>query len=160
MLCQATIKRSVLAYIKLPCAKSPPPSHIALLTDRKSAVQSILSPDTAQQGRHPVDPCSLRDVRTQAGGSSNQARQQPGAARPEHVLRRGQLPGQAALQSDMGTDTLSDTWWPYVFRGLEQTVCLLVDCLTSQQHPILSQGRILYVLPHWDRSCRSNFPSH
>ena len=41
---------------------------------------------------------------------------------------------------------------------------LLVGCLTSQQHASVSQGRIcsdkFHVLPHWDRSCRPNFPSH
>ena len=38
----------------------------------------------------------------------------------------------------------------------------IVGCLTSRQHASASQGRIrqFYVLPHWDRSCRSNFPSH
>ena len=42
--------------------------------------------------------------------------------------------------------------------------CLCASCLTSQQHASVSQGRIysdnFYMLPHWDRSCRSNFPSH
>ena len=41
-------------------------------------------------------------------------------------------------------------------------VGLLVGCLTSQQHASVSQGRIcsIYMLPHWHRSCRSNFLSH
>ena len=43
-------------------------------------------------------------------------------------------------------------------------VCLLVGCLTSQQQASVSQGRIcsdnFYVLPHWDRSCRSNVLPH
>ena len=38
---------------------------------------------------------------------------------------------------------------------------LFVGCLTSQEHASVSQGRIcsdkFYVLPHFDRSCRSNF---
>ena len=41
---------------------------------------------------------------------------------------------------------------------------LFVGCLTSQQHASVSQGRVckdnFYVLPHWDRSYRSSFPSH
>ena len=41
---------------------------------------------------------------------------------------------------------------------------LLVGCLTSQQHASVSQGRICtdkFTWCHtWDRSCRSNFPSH
>ena len=40
---------------------------------------------------------------------------------------------------------------------------LLVGCSTSHQHAGVSQGPIcrqLYVLPHWDRSCRSNFLPH
>ena len=43
-------------------------------------------------------------------------------------------------------------------------VCWLVACSTSQQRPRVSQGRIcsdnFYVLPHWDRCCRSNFLPH
>ena len=42
-------------------------------------------------------------------------------------------------------------------------ICWLVGCLTSQQHASESQGRIcteFYVLPHWDRSCRSSFLPH
>ena len=43
-------------------------------------------------------------------------------------------------------------------------VCLFVGCVTSQQHAECISGtdlhRQFYVLPHWDRSCRSNFPSH
>ena len=43
-------------------------------------------------------------------------------------------------------------------------VCLFAGCLTSQQHARLSQGQIcsdnFYVLPNWDRSCRSNFLPH
>ena len=47
----------------------------------------------------------------------------------------------------------------------EGCCCLLfVGCLTSQRHASVSQGRIcsdnFFVLPHWERSCRSNFPSH
>ena len=47
----------------------------------------------------------------------------------------------------------------------EGCCCLLfVGCLTSQRHASVSQGRIcsdnFFVLPHWDRSCISNFPSH
>ena len=42
--------------------------------------------------------------------------------------------------------------------------CLFVGCLASQQHASVSQGPILlrqfYMLPHRDRSCRSNFLSH
>ena len=40
-------------------------------------------------------------------------------------------------------------------------VCLLVGCLTSQQQASVSQGRICSdLLPHWDRSCRSNVLPH
>ena len=43
-------------------------------------------------------------------------------------------------------------------------VCLSVGCFTSQQHASVSQGRIctdnFYMLPHWERSCRSNFLPH
>ena len=52
------------------------------------------------------------------------------------------------------------TWmaWRLLFVGW------LLGSLTSQQHASVSQGRIcsdnFIVLPHWDRSCRSNFPSH
>ena len=53
-----------------------------------------------------------------------------------------------------------------LFRSAVQVmaqVSLFVGCLTSQQHPSVSQGRIcteFCVLPHWYRICRSNFPSH
>ena len=43
-------------------------------------------------------------------------------------------------------------------------ICLFVYCLMSQQHASVSQGRIcleiLYLLPYWDKSCRSNFLPH
>ena len=43
-------------------------------------------------------------------------------------------------------------------------VCLLVRCLTYQQHAGVFQGRVcsdnFNMLPHWDRSCKSNFLSH
>ena len=39
-------------------------------------------------------------------------------------------------------------------------VCLFVGCLTSQCISGTDLLRQFYVLPHWDRSCRSNFPSH
>ena len=52
-------------------------------------------------------------------------------------------------------------------RNLLSKFCLLVCCLTSQQHATCISGtdmnRQFYVLPHSDRSCRSNFlppPSH
>ena len=47
------------------------------------------------------------------------------------------------------------------YFSLNDNVCWLVACLTSQQHASVSQGRICSdVLPHWDRSCRSNFLPH
>ena len=46
---------------------------------------------------------------------------------------------------------------------LTQWICA-VACLTSQQHESVISGtdllRQIYVLPHWDRRCRPNFPSH
>ena len=43
-------------------------------------------------------------------------------------------------------------------------VCWLVGCLASQQHAKCTSGtdliRQFYMLPHWDRSCKSNFLSH
>ena len=45
--------------------------------------------------------------------------------------------------------------------GREMVRCWLLACLTSQQRASVSQGRVslrqVYVLPHRDRSCRSNF---
>ena len=49
-------------------------------------------------------------------------------------------------------------------QWLTYNVCWLVGCLTSQQQASVSQGRIcednFNMLPHWDRSCRSNVLPH
>ena len=41
---------------------------------------------------------------------------------------------------------------------------LLIGCIKSQHHAKRIRGEVLQrqfnVLPHWDRSCRSNLPSH
>ena len=56
-----------------------------------------------------------------------------------------------------GAESVSSDW-------AKRPCCLFVGCLTSQQHASVSQGRIcsdkIYVLPHWDRSWRSNFISY
>ena len=48
--------------------------------------------------------------------------------------------------------------------SLKTSWSLLVGCFSSQQHNRVSHGRIcadnFYVLPHQDRSYRSNLPSH
>ena len=59
------------------------------------------------------------------------------------------------------------TSWPLTKSQVPMAVwcsCWLVGCLTSQQHAsCISRTDLLRqfdVLPHWDRSCRSNVPSH
>ena len=61
------------------------------------------------------------------------------------------------------SDWVSD--WERERERERERESLLVGCLTSQQHAIecISGTDLLrqfYVLPHWDRCCRSNFLSH
>ena len=52
--------------------------------------------------------------------------------------------------------------WRFCWLGNWQrvAVCLFVTCLTCKCISGTGLHRQLYVLPHWDRSCRSNFLPH
>ena len=68
---------------------------------------------------------------------------------------------------DLYTTILSSGKYQLSFSPTIMTVCqinLFLGCSTSQQHAKGTSGKNLlgrfYMLPHWNRSCRSNLPSH
>ena len=57
-------------------------------------------------------------------------------------------------QAQVGTEP-SNTNWPSLFVGWLLNVPATCECISGTD--LLRQ---FYVLPHWDTSCRPNFPSH